>query len=135
MLYEMNKFEMLKNYKDIKVIFKNVEGNIKDLQMLIYVKEFDQPIYSTKKGAFEKVKKTFYKREKVKWIFGKTIEEEKFVIKFKEPAYKKFGKFTSKLKYSVNWNMNMLALQELEKLDASKLVATKNKSETLNKVS
>lgn len=78
MIHELGKFEYFKTYKKVKVVFlKDEENNyIENLQMLIFLGDYKDPVYATKLNSFE-----FYEKEVVN-SQHKSIKIYKIILNF-----------------------------------------------------
>lgn len=105
MIQELNKLQLLKQYKKVNVVFVKDEDNnyIENLQMLIFLPEYEKPVYATKLNCFETVEVTKYRRER-KWanipFICDCIPFKVTKIKLKDKEFGKLRKFLSQFRFS-----------------------------------
>lgn len=139
MIQELNRFQYFKTYKKVKITFLKDETNnfIENLQMLVFLGEYKDPVYATKLNAFEFYKTTIYETERawanVPFINGKINKKEIEKIKLKDSELNKLKKFLSQFNLRT---INLVfgeVMHSLNKLDASKF-SEKPKKKTREKV-
>ena len=126
MIQELNRLQYFKTYKKVRITFLKDETNdyIENLQMLVFLGEFENPVYATKLNAFEFYEKTVYETERawanVPFINGTATKKEVRKIRLKDGELNKLKKFLSKFNLRT---INLVfgeVMHNLNKLDASK---------------
>ena len=141
MIQELNKLQLLKQYKTARVVFMKDEENnyIENLQMLIFFPEYKNPVFASKLNSFEIIEVKKYIRKR-KWenipFFGESIPVTVKKVKIKESEFGRLRKFYSQFRFSTqNYLYDEVAI-EISKLDGSKFTEKpKKKSKPRKRVS
>ena len=101
MTQELGKFEYFKTYKKVRITFLKDEDNnyIENLQMLIFLGDYEKPVFATKLNVFEFYETTVYNSERV-WMnipfVVNTTSSKVTKIKLKDSEFNRLKKFLSK---------------------------------------
>lgn len=124
MIQELSKLQCLRNYKGSRVEFLKAEKDdyIENLQMLVYLEGFDNPVFATKLNVFEFYTSTYYQMNR-KWanipfIFDPVKVETK-KIKLKDSEDSRFRKFLSRLTLKTSRMVYEEVGKSIYKLDSS----------------
>lgn len=124
MIQELSKLQCLRNYKGSRVEFLKAEKDdyIENLQMLVYLEGFDNPVFATKLNVFEFYTSTYYQMNR-KWanipfIFDPVKVEAK-KIKLKDSEDNRFRKFLSRLTFKTSRMVYEEVGKSIYKLDSS----------------
>ena len=124
MTQELSRLQCLRNYKGSRVEFLKAEKDdyIENLQMLVYLDGFKNPVFATKLNVFEFYTSTYYQMNR-KWanipfIFDPVKVEVK-KIKLKDSEDKRFKKFLSRLTLRTSTMVLEEVRKSLYKLDSS----------------
>ena len=124
MIQELSKLQCLRNYKGSRVEFLKAEKDdyIENLQMLVYLEGFDNPVFATKLNVFEFYETTVYNSERV-WMnipfVVNTTSSKVTKIKLKDSEDNRFRKFLSRLTFKTSRMVYEEVGKSIYKLDSS----------------
>ena len=101
MIQELSRFAYLRTYKKVRVTFLKDEDNnyIENLQMLVFLGNYEKPVFATKLNSFEFYEATVYNSERV-WMnipfIVNTTSSKVTKIRLNDSELKRFDKFSSK---------------------------------------
>ena len=101
MIQELSRFAYLRTYKKVRVTFLKDEDNnyIENLQMLVFLGDYEKPVFATKLNTFEFYEATVYNSERV-WMnvpfIVNTTSSKVTKIRLNDSELKRFDKFSSK---------------------------------------
>lgn len=135
MIQELSRFAYLRNYKKVRVTFLKDEDNdyIENLQMLVFLGNYEKPVFATKLNSFEFYEATVYNSERV-WMnipfIVNTTSSKVTKIRLNDSELKRFDKFSSKFPIKT---INLIrgevfnSIKNLEASDFSKKPVKKKK--------
>ena len=139
MIKELGRFEYFKTYKKVKVTFLKDEENdyIENLQMLIFLGDYKEPVFATKLNTFEFYEKTVYDSERV-WVnvpfITNSTKRVVTKVKLKDSELNRLKKFLSQFNLRT---INLVfgeVIHNLNKLDGANFTSKPVKKQAERKV-
>ena len=124
MIQELSRFAYLRTYKKVRVTFLKDEDNnyIENLQMLVFLGDYEQPVFATKLNTFEFYEATVYNSERV-WMnvpfIVNTTSSKVTKIRLNDSELKRFDKFSSKFNIKTINLIRGEVFSRIKSLDAS----------------
>lgn len=136
MIQELGKFEYFKNYKKVKVTFIKDEKNnyIENIQMLIFLGNYENPVYATRLNSFEFYETTVYDRvrvwENIPFIHNNINHRKIKKIKLKDSEIKKLKNFLKQFNLKTIELIFGEVMRSVNKIDGSKFEERPKKNKT-----
>lgn len=127
MIQELGKFEYFKTYKKVKVTFLKDERNnyIENIQMLIFLGDYKNPVYATKLNSFEFYETTVFDRvrvwEKIPFIYNNVNHRKIKKVKLKDKEVQKLRNFLKQFNLKTIELVFGEVMSGINKIDGSKL--------------
>ena len=124
MIQELSRFAYLRTYKKVRVTFLKDEDNnyIENLQMLVFLGDYEKPVFATKLNTFEFYEATVYNSERV-WMnvpfIVNTTSSKVTKIRLNDSEFKRFDKFSSKFNIKTINLIRGEVFSRIKSLDAS----------------
>ena len=124
MIQELSRFAYLRTYKKVRVTFLKDEDNnyIENLQMLVFLGDYEKPVFATKLNTFEFYEATVYNSERV-WMnvpfIVNTTSSKVTKIRLNDSELKRFDKFSSKFNIKTINLIRGEVFSRIKSLDAS----------------
>ena len=124
MIQELSRFAYLRTYKKVRVtILKDEDNNyIENLQMLVFLGDYEKPVFATKLNTFEFYEATVYNSERV-WMnvpfIVNTTSSKVTKIRLNDSELKRFDKFSSKFNIKTINLIRGEVFSRIKSLDAS----------------
>ena len=124
MIQELSRFAYLRTYKKGRVTFLKDEDNnyIENLQMLVFLGDYEKPVFATKLNTFEFYEATVYNSERV-WMnvpfIVNTTSSKVTKIRLNDSELKRFDKFSSKFNIKTINLIRGEVFSRIKSLDAS----------------
>lgn len=139
MIQELGKFEYFKTYKKVKVVFlKDEENNyIENLQMLIFLGDYKDPVYATKLNSFEFYETTVFDRvrvwEKIPFVHNNVNHRVVKKIKLKDSEMKKLKGFLKQFNLKTIELTFGEVIRSINKVDGSQFTERPKKNKKVRK--
>lgn len=139
MIQELGKFEYFKTYKKVKVVFlKDEENNyIENLQMLIFLGDYKNPVYATKFNSFEFYEKEVFDRvrvwEKIPFVHNNVNHRVVKKIKLKDSEMKKLKGFLKQFNLKTIELTFGEVIRSINKIDGSQFTERQKKNKKVRK--
>ena len=139
MIQELGKFEYFKTYKKVKVVFlKDEENNyIENLQMLIFLGDYKNPVYATKLNSFEFYEKEVFDRvrvwEKIPFVHNNVNHRVVKKIKLKDSEMKKLKGFLKQFNLKTIELTFGEVIRSINKVDGSQFTERPKKNKKVRK--
>ena len=124
MIQELSRFAYLRTYKKVRVTFLKDEDNnyFENLQMLVFLGDYEKPVFATKLNTFEFYEATVYNSERV-WMnvpfIVNTTSSKVTKIRLNDSELKRFDKFSSKFNIKTINLIRGEVFSRIKSLDAS----------------